>query len=81
MFFKILVGLSLLAVLAYAQETSFVYNGFRSAKLSLDGIARVTSNGLLKLTNDTMEQKGHAFHADPVQFKNSSNGSVFSFST
>ncbi|XP_056170379.1 L-type lectin-domain containing receptor kinase IV.1-like [Syzygium oleosum] len=81
MFFKILVGLSLLAVLAYAQETSFVYNSFRSAKLSLDGIAGVTSNGLLKLTNDTMEQKGHAFHADPVRFKNLPNGSVFSFST
>ncbi|XP_030443675.2 L-type lectin-domain containing receptor kinase IV.1-like [Syzygium oleosum] len=81
MFFKILVGLSLLAVLAYAQEINFVYNGFRSANLSLDGIARVTSNGLLKLTNNTKQQMGHAFHPDPVQFKNSPNGSVFSFST
>ncbi|XP_030445473.2 L-type lectin-domain containing receptor kinase IV.1-like isoform X1 [Syzygium oleosum] len=81
MFFKILVVLSLLAVLAYAHETSFVYNGFRSAKLSLDGIAGVTPNGLLKLTNHTKQQKGHAFHPDPVRFKNSPNGSVFSFST
>ncbi|KAK2632460.1 hypothetical protein EUGRSUZ_L01525 [Eucalyptus grandis] len=81
MFFKILAVLSLLPVLAYAQETNFVYNGFRSANLSLDGIAAVTSNGLLKLTNDTKLQKGHAFHPDPVQFKNSPNGSVYSFST
>ncbi|KAL3715994.1 hypothetical protein ACJRO7_007714 [Eucalyptus globulus] len=81
MFFKILAVLSLLPVLAYAQETNFVYNGFRSANLSLDGIAAVTCNGLLKLTNDTKLQKGHAFHPDPVQFKNSPNGSVYSFST
>ncbi|XP_056170786.1 L-type lectin-domain containing receptor kinase IV.1-like [Syzygium oleosum] len=81
MFFKILVELSLLAVLAYAQETNFVYNGFRLANLSLDGIAGVTSNGLLKLTNNTNQGKGHAFHPDPVRFKNSPNGSVFSFST
>ncbi|KAK3412064.1 hypothetical protein EUGRSUZ_I00837 [Eucalyptus grandis] len=81
MFFKILAVLSLLPVFAYAQETNFVYNGFRSANLSLDGIAAVTSNGLLKLTNFTKQQKGHAFHPDPVQFKNSPNGSVYSFST
>ncbi|XP_056170380.1 L-type lectin-domain containing receptor kinase IV.1-like [Syzygium oleosum] len=81
MFFKILVGFSLLAVLAYAQETSFVYNGFGLAKLSLDETARVTPNGLLKLTNNTKQQMGHAFHPDPVRFKNSPNGSVFSFST
>ncbi|KAL3715996.1 hypothetical protein ACJRO7_007716 [Eucalyptus globulus] len=81
MFFKILAVLSLLPVLAYAQETNFVYNGFRSPNLSLDGIAAVTSNGLLKLTNDTKLQKGYAFHPDPVQFKNSPNGSVYSFST
>ncbi|XP_048138280.1 L-type lectin-domain containing receptor kinase IV.1-like [Rhodamnia argentea] len=81
MIFTILVVLSLLPVLAYAQDTSFVYSGFRLANLSLDGIARVTSNGLLKLTNGTRQQKGHAFHPEPVQFKKSPNGSVFSFST
>ncbi|KAK2632119.1 hypothetical protein EUGRSUZ_L01973 [Eucalyptus grandis] len=78
---EILFPVSLLAVLTYAQETSFVYNGFRSANLSLDGIAEITSSGLLKLNNDARQQEGHAFHPDPVQFKNSPNGSVFSFST
>ncbi|KAL3725578.1 hypothetical protein ACJRO7_030584 [Eucalyptus globulus] len=78
---EILFPVSLLAVLTYAQETSFVYNGFRSANLSLNGIAEITSSGLLKLNNDARQQEGHAFHPDPVQFKNSPNGSVFSFST
>ncbi|XP_071724514.1 L-type lectin-domain containing receptor kinase IV.4-like [Rutidosis leptorrhynchoides] len=73
---------SLLAVFTYAQETDFVYNGFRSANLSLDGIAGITSNGLLQLNNDTnQEQEGQAFHPDPVQFKNLPNGTVKSFST
>ncbi|KAK3415768.1 hypothetical protein EUGRSUZ_H01491 [Eucalyptus grandis] len=78
---EILFLVSLLAVLTYAQETGFVYNGFRSANLSLDGIAEITSNGLLKLNNDTNQQKGHAFHPYPVQFKNLPNGSIKSFST
>ncbi|KAF8033337.1 hypothetical protein BT93_D2062 [Corymbia citriodora subsp. variegata] len=81
MFFKILALVSLLAVSAYGQGTSFVYNGFTLGKLSLDGMAWVTHDGLLKLTNDSRMEKGHAFHPDPVQFKNSPNGSVFSFST
>ncbi|XP_010025783.2 L-type lectin-domain containing receptor kinase IV.1 [Eucalyptus grandis] len=79
---EILFLVSLLAVLTCAQETDFVYNGFRSANLSLDGIAGITSNGLLKLNNDTSQaQEGQAFHPDPVQFKNLPNGTVKSFST
>ncbi|KAL2481573.1 L-type lectin-domain containing receptor kinase IV.1 [Abeliophyllum distichum] len=58
----------------------FTYNGFKSANLSLDGIAKIT-HGLLKLTNSTIQLKGHAFFPDPIQFKNSSNTSAFSFST
>ncbi|KAF7850054.1 hypothetical protein BT93_L5902 [Corymbia citriodora subsp. variegata] len=81
MFVGILFLVSLLAALNYAQETGFAYNGFRSVNLSLDGIAEITSSGLLKLTNDTTQQKGHAFHPHPVRFKNLPNGSVFSFST
>ncbi|KAK0585935.1 hypothetical protein LWI29_036521 [Acer saccharum] len=66
------------------EDLSFVYNGFRSAanNLSLDGLAKFTSNGLLHLTNHTQQQTGHAFYTNPVTFKNSStNGTVFSFST
>ncbi|KAK7844618.1 putative l-type lectin-domain containing receptor kinase ii.2 [Quercus suber] len=37
---------------AFAQnENQFIYNGFLQAKLHLDGSAKITSNGLLLLTN------------------------------
>jgi hypothetical protein len=35
----------------------------------------------LRLTDDTRQQKGHAFYPYPVSFKKSSNGTVSSFST
>ncbi|XP_059462186.1 L-type lectin-domain containing receptor kinase IV.1-like isoform X2 [Corylus avellana] len=73
--------LLLLIGLVASEDTSFTYLGFQSANLSLDGIAGVTSTGLLKLTNDTKQQMGHAFYPNPITFKNSSNGSVSSFST
>ncbi|CAB4284560.1 unnamed protein product [Prunus armeniaca] len=80
MFFKLLI--LTLASLAAAEDVNFTNNGFRSANLSLDGSAQFTSNGLLMVTNDTEEQKGHAFYPNPVTFKNSySNSNVFSFST
>nr|GME02455.1 L-type lectin-domain containing receptor kinase IV.1-like [Ipomoea batatas] len=66
---------------AASEDIGFTYNGFRSANLSLDGIAEVTSNGLLRLTNDTQLQKGRALYPLPINFKNSPNGSAFSFST
>ncbi|KAE8692444.1 L-type lectin-domain containing receptor kinase IV.3 [Hibiscus syriacus] len=59
----------------------FIYNGFRSANLSLDGIAQFTPNGLPKLTNATHQQKGHTFYPHSVNFKNSIKGSVSSFSS
>uniref|UniRef100_K3ZZU2 Protein kinase domain-containing protein n=1 Tax=Setaria italica TaxID=4555 RepID=K3ZZU2_SETIT len=46
----------------------FVYNGFAGASMSLDGSAEVTPNGLLMLTNGTIQMKGHAFHTDPLPF-------------
>ncbi|XP_031399043.1 L-type lectin-domain containing receptor kinase IV.1-like [Punica granatum] len=63
------------------QGIGFTFNGFRSVKLELDGFAEFTNNGLLRLTNETREMMAHAFYPDPVPFKNSSEGSVFSFST
>lgn len=80
MFFQAVLLVSSLVCLAVSQDLSFLYNGFRSANLSLDGLAEITSSGLLKLTNDTKQQKGHAFFPNPINFKNS-NGSVFTFST
>ncbi|KEH22951.1 lectin-like receptor kinase family protein, putative [Medicago truncatula] len=66
-----------------SEENSFIYkyNGFHSSHLYLDGIAKVNSNGLLRLTNDTERAKGYAFYPNPIVFKNTSNESVYSFST
>ncbi|TYI03732.1 hypothetical protein ES332_A11G361400v1 [Gossypium tomentosum] len=55
----------------------FNFNGY----LDVEGGAGVDSNGLFKLTNSTSLIAGHIFYKNPIQFKNSKNGSVFSFST
>ncbi|KAG8479659.1 hypothetical protein CXB51_029455 [Gossypium anomalum] len=55
----------------------FSFNGY----LDVEGGAAVDSNGLFKLTNSTSLKVGHIFYKNPIQFKNSKNGSVFSFST
>ncbi|XP_030925458.1 L-type lectin-domain containing receptor kinase IV.1-like [Quercus lobata] len=81
MFSKLVILLPLLISVVGSQDTNFIYNGFRSVNLSLDGIATITSNGLLELTNDTKQQKGLAFYSTPISFKNSLNDSAFSFST
>ncbi|KAL5740563.1 hypothetical protein ACOSQ2_029743 [Xanthoceras sorbifolium] len=84
MFFKLTLLVSLLIGTSFgaSENTSFIYNGFRSAaNLSLDGLAEVTSNGLLHLTNYTTQETGHAFYPNPITFKNSTNGAAFSFST
>ncbi|XP_058751191.1 L-type lectin-domain containing receptor kinase IV.1-like [Vicia villosa] len=81
MFHNLMLVLFFLATVVASKDVSFIYNGFQSSHLYLDGIAKLTSNGLLRLTNDTTEQKGHAFYQNPIVFKNTSNGSVSSFST
>ncbi|XP_059427837.1 L-type lectin-domain containing receptor kinase IV.1-like [Corylus avellana] len=78
---KLVLLLSLLISFVSSEDTSFTFVGFKSANLSLDGIAEITSTGLLKLTNNTNFQMGHAFYPNPISFRNSSNGSVYSFST
>ncbi|URE40711.1 receptor kinase [Musa troglodytarum] len=60
---------------------SFTYSGFRGANLTLDGVAAISSGGLLVVTNNTVQSKGHAFYRTPLRFKESPNGTVFSFST
>ncbi|XXG54517.1 hypothetical protein AAC387_Pa03g2375 [Persea americana] len=61
----------------------FKYNGFPTAEknISLDGLARITPNGLLRLTNTSRQENGHAFYSLRIPFKNSSSGNAFSFST
>lgn len=77
----ILLVISILLSFASSEDFSIIFNGFNSTNLSLDGIAEVTPEGLLKLTNATRQEQGHAFFPNPVRFKNSSNSSAFSFST
>ncbi|OEL36763.1 L-type lectin-domain containing receptor kinase IV.2 [Dichanthelium oligosanthes] len=62
-------------------ETVLTFNGFSGANLSLDGMAAVTPNGLLMLTNGTTALKGHAFYPTPLRFRGASNHAVTSFST
>ncbi|XP_030965298.1 L-type lectin-domain containing receptor kinase IV.2-like [Quercus lobata] len=73
--------------LVFAQnENQFIYNGFLQAKLHLDGSAKITSNGLLLLTNTvniSSPQVGHAFFQFPLKFNTTSSGlsPSLSFST
>ncbi|KFK30832.1 hypothetical protein AALP_AA6G031500 [Arabis alpina] len=66
-----------------SQILNFTYNGFHPplADISLQGLATVTPNGLLKLTNTALLKTGHAFYTKPIRFKDSPNGTVSSFST
>jgi hypothetical protein len=70
--------------LAFAQdENQFIYNGFKRAKLHLDGTAVIHSNGLLQLTNISYQQVGRAFYQFPIKFNTTSPTltSSLSFST
>ncbi|KAM4093953.1 hypothetical protein ACB094_06G157800 [Castanea mollissima] len=58
--------------------------GFNAERknMSLEGDAVIDNNGILQLTNKSVHQGvSHAFYKYPIQFKNSSNGKVMSFST
>ncbi|CDY55369.1 BnaA02g36540D [Brassica napus] len=68
---------------SYSQIIDFTYNGFRPplSDISLQGITTVTPNGLLMLTNYTVQKTGHAFYTKPIRFKDFPNGTVSSFST
>ncbi|KAH7665059.1 Non-specific serine/threonine protein kinase protein [Dioscorea alata] len=80
MFLKIFIW-PLLLNLALSTASDFTYNGFKGANLSLDGMATLTSDGLLRLTNISKHEQGHAFSTVPLQFKRSPMGTVISFST
>lgn len=61
---------------SFVGAEDFIYNGFQGAKLEIDGSTNLHSNGLLQLTNFTVQQIGHAFHPLPLKFNTS-----LSFST
>ncbi|XP_026418524.1 L-type lectin-domain containing receptor kinase IV.1-like isoform X1 [Papaver somniferum] len=83
MFFKFaILFFFLIANFAASEDLGFVYNGFKNApNLSLDGVADITENGLLRLTNDTKQRTGHAFYSDQLRFKIANKNSMVSFST
>ncbi|VAH15921.1 unnamed protein product [Triticum turgidum subsp. durum] len=58
--------LLLLVAVGVEAGVEFAYEGFPAAGLSLDGIASVTPDGLLLLTNDTDLNLAHAFHPAPL---------------
>ncbi|PRQ59243.1 putative protein kinase RLK-Pelle-L-LEC family [Rosa chinensis] len=57
------------------------FNGPNGNNMTLNGVAEIEPNGMLKLTNDTLRVLGHAFYSSPVRFRNSTNRKAFSFST
>ncbi|KAB1220840.1 L-type lectin-domain containing receptor kinase IV.2 [Morella rubra] len=76
MFSKFALVLALLVTLAASEDTSFRYNGFLSdAGLGIYGRAEITSNGLLRLTDDSRHRLGQTFYAHPITF---ATGSSFS---
>uniref|UniRef100_A0A0E0BJ00 non-specific serine/threonine protein kinase n=1 Tax=Oryza glumipatula TaxID=40148 RepID=A0A0E0BJ00_9ORYZ len=52
-------------------EDRFLYSGFSGANLIVDGAARVRPNGLLEVTNGTVNLYGYAFHPAPLHFRTS----------
>ncbi|XP_066343322.1 L-type lectin-domain containing receptor kinase SIT2-like [Miscanthus floridulus] len=78
------LGGLLLLPAAMAADEQFVFDGFKDANLSFDGMATVTPDGLLMLTNGTSQLKGHAFYPAPLRFRRAPNGTATamqSFST
>lgn len=72
-FFFLVLDLSELAV---GKQDQFVYYGFAGATLALDGVATITPDGLLELTNGTFRLRGHAFHPTPFYFGKTPNGTA-----
>ncbi|KAL3536424.1 hypothetical protein ACH5RR_004885 [Cinchona calisaya] len=71
----------LVHIAAASDDVGFIYQGFKSSNLSLDGLATVTNNGLLRITNITKLVMGHAFYPNPINFKSTPNSSAYSFTT
>uniref|UniRef100_A0A0D3EM82 non-specific serine/threonine protein kinase n=1 Tax=Oryza barthii TaxID=65489 RepID=A0A0D3EM82_9ORYZ len=58
----------------------FTYLGFIGSNLTVNGCPTITPDGLLRLTDDSLVQKGHAFHPAPLCLRNSTGGTIRSFS-
>ncbi|XP_044505333.1 L-type lectin-domain containing receptor kinase I.8-like [Mangifera indica] len=80
-YFWLLFKLSIIFLCSSQSENEFIYNnGFHEANLQLDEISTIHPNGLLRLTNTSQRQAGHALYPFPFKFNTSSSESL-SFST
>ena len=72
-----------LSITVSSQPDQLFFAGFKDVgtNITLSGNAEIQKTGILKLTNETSRLMGHAFYNSPFQFKNSTNGKAFSFST
>ncbi|XP_044472363.1 L-type lectin-domain containing receptor kinase S.4-like isoform X2 [Mangifera indica] len=79
-FFSVLLCFS---TLVSSQLNELLFPGFKdfSTNIILRQDAIIEKNGILRLTNDTSRIQGQAFYRSPIQFKNSTDGQVFSFSS
>ncbi|KAL6880404.1 hypothetical protein ACP4OV_011969 [Aristida adscensionis] len=66
----------LLVSLVAGDDHQFLYSGFAGTGIIVDGLATVTPNGLLHLTNGTTQWKGQAYHPAPLHFHDPVNGSM-----
>ncbi|XP_057845853.1 L-type lectin-domain containing receptor kinase S.4 [Cryptomeria japonica] len=82
--FVFYLSLYFISVPAQQQQRNsadFIFEGFKDSNLSLSGMAHIDSRGILELTNVTQQMLGHAVYPIPLQFRNVSSNSTFSFST
>ncbi|KEH22963.1 putative protein kinase RLK-Pelle-L-LEC family [Medicago truncatula] len=76
--------LPFLFVQVLSQVDQLLYTGFKdggASNLTLNGVAKIEKNGIIRLTNDSSKLMGHAFYSQPFQLKNSTTGKAFSFSS
>ncbi|TVU06607.1 hypothetical protein EJB05_49831, partial [Eragrostis curvula] len=69
-----------LLIIATGNDDKFVYSGFAGANITLDGVATVTPDGLVDLTNAHERSIGHMFYPTPLRFRKSPRFLVQSFS-
>jgi len=76
--------LPFLFVQVLSQVDQLLYTGFKDVganNLTLNGVAKIEKNGIIRLTNDSSKLMGHAFYSQPFKLKNSTTGKAFSFSS
>ncbi|CAH2065350.1 unnamed protein product [Thlaspi arvense] len=78
LFFWLIFSFHLISLSTSSEDTSFVFNGFVQADLSLDASATLLPNGLVQLAKDSHHEMGQAFIKKPIVF---SSSKPLSFST